>query len=108
MVERVEIFEIMAYHDVECPYCGSGQEIIHDDGYGYDEGDIHNQWCPHCEKYFIYQTSVSFSYYPEKADCLNGMDHIWKKQLSSGYYPDRKICTVCGEIDNGKWQEGTL
>lgn len=95
----------MSYHDVECPYCGEGQEINHDDGYGYDEYDIHNQYCSHCDKYFVYTTSISFNYYPKKADCMNGADHDWKPVNTSPYYPDAKECRICGKIDYGKWQE---
>ena len=40
--------------DVECPYCGTGQEINHDDGYGYEEDDPHEQSCPHCDKTFVF------------------------------------------------------
>jgi hypothetical protein len=31
--------------DVKCPYCGTEQEINHDDGYGYDEGKYYEQEC---------------------------------------------------------------
>lgn len=58
--------------DVECPYCGEGQEICHDDGYGYKEDELHQQECHNCEKTFGYRTSISFSYEAEKVACFNG------------------------------------
>lgn len=48
--------------DVQCPYCGTEQEINHDDGYGYDEGTEHEQSCPTCNRDFKFTTSISFSY----------------------------------------------
>ena len=64
--------------DVECPYCGLGQDINHDDGYGYEEDETHQQQCPRCKKTFTYKTCISTSYQVEKADCLNGFAHLWK------------------------------
>lgn len=48
--------------DVDCPYCEKGQEINHDDGYGYDEDREHEQHCSACNKEFKFTTSISFSY----------------------------------------------
>lgn len=48
--------------DVTCPYCHHDQEINHDDGYGYEEDRDFEQDCIHCEKTFVFQTSISFSY----------------------------------------------
>lgn len=31
----------MEEFDVECPYCGKGLDIDHEDGYGYEEGVTH-------------------------------------------------------------------
>lgn len=60
--------------DVECPYCGEGQEINHDDGYGYEEDRRHEQQCGSCEKHFVFTTSISFYYEAEKADYLKARD----------------------------------
>lgn len=83
--------------DVECPYCGKYQEINHDDGYGYQEGEIFNQECDDCEKTFAYTTSISFSYDAEKADCLNGGDHNWKPQITYPKEYTKMECTMCGD-----------
>lgn len=69
--------------DMECPYCGAGQEVCHDDGKGYEEGKNHEHRCTECKMKFVFQTTISFYYEPEKADCLNGADH--KLKMSSTY-----------------------
>lgn len=81
----------------ECPYCGSDVEINHDDGYGYDEDQIHNQGCRACGKTFVYTTSIDVSHELSQADCLNGGEHMWEKTKT--YPPEfaRMRCTVCGE-----------
>lgn len=82
-------------NDVECPYCGVGQEINHDDGYGYEEDRRHEQQCSDCDKTFVFTTSISYYYEAEKADCLNGGEHSWK--ISATYpreYSDM-YCEAC-------------
>ena len=49
-------------HDVTCPYCRAEQEINHDDGYGYEEGEDYTQECVECEKEFHFSTHVHLSY----------------------------------------------
>lgn len=86
------------YYDIECPYCGKGQEINHDDGYGYSEDETFNQECSDCDKTFVFTTSISFSYNAEKAECLNGGKHDYKPQIT---YPKRYTkmeCQMCGDI----------
>ena len=52
--------------DVECPYCKSAQEINHDDGYGYEEDETHEQQCGDCGEYFAFTTSILFLYEASK------------------------------------------
>lgn len=78
--------------DVECPYCGEGQEINHDDGYGYEEGERHEQECSDCEKTFVFTTSISYYYEAEKADCLNGEQHVL---AMSKTYPEKYSQMEC-------------
>lgn len=66
------------YSDVDCPYCGKGQEINHDDGYGYTEDEVFEQMCADCEKTFVFTTSIMFNYDANKADCLNGKEHKYR------------------------------
>lgn len=90
--------------DVECPYCGEWQEICHDDGYGREEDEMHNQECSDCEKVFAYTTAITFHYDASKAECLNDGDHKWEKMtiIPAKVWPDAKHCTACGERDYGE------
>ena len=85
--------------DLYCPYCDEWLEICHDDGFGYDEDRAHEMYCSSCHKNFVFHTSISFNYYPEKADCLNGEPHNF-----SGWYKiyemndkiiERRRCREC-------------
>jgi len=90
--------------DINCPYCDAGQEINHDDGYGYSEDKKHEQQCGNCDKHFTYTTSISFYYEAEKADCLNGEPHKLEPVCSSArdIYPDWVRCTDCDYEYMGK------
>ena len=83
--------------DVECPYCGKGQDICHDDGYGYEENTTHNQQCHHCDKYFTFTTSISFYYEAEKADCLNDAPHDFKATNTNPPQCTMMRCKMCSE-----------
>lgn len=83
--------------DIECPYCDHGQEICHDDGFGYEENRAHQMQCSNCDKYFVFYTSISFYYEPEKADCLNEGDHNWKAQICYPKKFTKMQCTMCEE-----------
>ena len=61
--------------DMRCPYCGSGEEVCHDDGAGYAEDVLHEHTCSECEKTFVFTTATIHYYHPAKADCLNGSPH---------------------------------
>lgn len=64
--------------DLECPYCKKECSVNHDDGFGFEPDVKHQMQCPHCQKTFVFQTSISFSYEAEKADCLNGVEHDYQ------------------------------
>ena len=81
--------------DVECPYCNDWIEIDHDDGYGYEENELHQQDCAHCGKTFTYNTTISFSYDAYPAPCLNGEDHNWKERVTYPKEFTRMICSTC-------------
>lgn len=86
------------YYDIECPYCNRGQEINHDDGYGYAEDRTHQQQCNHCDKIFVYTTSISYYYEPYVAPCLNKeSDHDWKPIVVSPKRYTRMRCGYCDE-----------
>ena len=61
--------------DMRCPYCGSGEEVCHDDGRGYEEDVRHEHTCSACDKTFVFTTSIHYYYEPHKADCLNESPH---------------------------------
>jgi len=102
------------YDDIECPYCGKGQEINHDDGYGYEEGRLWEQECSDCDKTFVFTTSISFYYDAYKADCLNGEPHKWGKPQKMWLDETknkelwRRKCKDCEEAQQGynpEWME---
>ena len=83
--------------DLECPYCEKELDICHDDGFGYAEGIKHQYECPHCGKSFVFETSISIYYEPQKADCLNGGSHDY--QLTHTYPKEfsKMKCSMCGD-----------
>lgn len=87
------------YNDINCPYCEAHQDINHDDGYGYDQDEIHQQECSECEKTFTFTTSIIYHYDVEQADCLNGGEHDYKpiRGCPEEYFKDKYRCTMCGE-----------
>lgn len=83
--------------DLECPYCDAELEICHDDGFGYEEGVKHQMECSTCGNKFIFETSISFYYEPEKADCLNGSDHDYKITRSYPKCFSKMRCSMCDD-----------
>lgn len=81
----------------ECPYCGEDQEINHDDGYGYEEGETYEQDCHSCGNTFAYTTSISFSYDTTKAPCMNGEDHKWRPTATAPKWHTKMACEYCDE-----------
>lgn len=82
--------------DVECPYCGAEQKINYDDGCGIAEGEIHEQQCGDCEKYFAFTTSISFYHSASKADCLNDSEHKYEATHTYPVEATQMECPDCG------------
>lgn len=82
--------------DLECPYCGSEQEVCHDDGAGYAEDERHEQECSDCGKQYVFTTSISYYYEAEKADCLNGGAHVL---MMSCTYPREYSDMYCRDCE---------
>jgi hypothetical protein len=82
--------------DLECPYCEADLEVNHDDGFGYEEDRNHEMQCSKCEKSFVFTTSISYSYYAEKADCLNGGAHDLRMSMT---YPRQYSDMGCRDCD---------
>jgi hypothetical protein len=83
--------------DLNCPYCDTELSVCHDDGFGYEEGVNHQMECDKCEKSFVFQTSISFYYEAEKADCLNDGNHDWKKNHTQPSCFTQMQCSMCGD-----------
>jgi hypothetical protein len=88
--------------DLECPYCGAPQNVCHDDGQGYEEDFKHEMQCDNCDKYFVFDTYITYNYSSYMADCLNGEEHKWKQQWT---FP--KECTKMGCEDCSAEREPT-
>lgn len=88
--------------DVNCPYCGTDQAINHDDGYGYEEGELFSQKCVSCGKTFAFTTSILFSFDATKAPCLNDGEHEWLEETCYPPRVGRKRCVNCGELVRGE------
>ena len=87
-------------NDLNCPYCDAELDVCHDD-VGYEENTLHEMECPKCEKNFVFETTSTFSYSPEKADCLNDGNHIytdWHQLYAhDGKSHQQKVCISCGD-----------
>lgn len=83
--------------DIECPYCNKSFDICNDDGHGTEDGTTYEEQCPHCEKYFVFTSSIMFHYSPEKAPCLNGEPHKYKKVVGfpEEAFKDLFRCEYC-------------
>jgi len=83
--------------DINCPYCDAELDINHDDGFGYGEGVKHQMNCLYCEKSFVFETSISFYYEPEKADCLNDGNHDYKLTSTFPQEFSKMRCSMCND-----------
>lgn len=79
--------------EITCPYCDYDFDLNHDDGAYYEEYRRRECVCPKCEKTFMVESSISWTFTAEKADCLNGGSHKWEDRLSG-----RKRCALCDKI----------
>lgn len=89
----------MSHHDIRCPYCDHGMEVCNDDGHGVSEDFKHEQQCPECEKNFVFTSSISITYRPAKADCLNGEPHAFERTKT---YPPQYAVMRCRDCDHEK------
>ncbi len=85
-------------HDTNCPYCNAEIEINHDDGYGYEQDNLHEQQCHSCKKHFTFRTSMVFYYETFKADCLNGADHNFQPTTTIPIECTKMRCRHCEEV----------
>ncbi|MFC0183317.1 hypothetical protein SAMN04515674_105279 [Pseudarcicella hirudinis] len=80
----------------ECPYCCKITKV-NEDGQAYDLDILHQEQCNHCDRYFTFTTSVSFSYEAFKAPCLNGGKHKFNLSKSHPVRFSRMVCEYCEE-----------
>lgn len=78
--------------DVTCPYCGEEQEINHDDGYGYEEDEAHEQDCL-CGKTFRFNTRISYNYTVECQEDDHDMEPFGDK------WPGMYQCKNCDHYE---------
>jgi len=83
--------------DLECPYCNVELEVNHDDGFGYEEDTDHQMECDECGKSFVFQTSISYHYTSQKADCLNDDNHDFKLTSTAPKEFSKMRCIMCGD-----------
>lgn len=84
-------------YDIECPYCGEGQDINHDDGYGYKEDYKHQQLCYDCNRTFVFTTSIHYYYEADKADCLQSGVHEFVPTKTFPREYTEMQCSMCDE-----------
>ncbi len=82
--------------DVKCPICGFEQEINHDDGYGFEEDERHDQFCINCEYEFEFTTSITYSYNVYCKDDDHNLEPFGDK------WPDMYECTKCDYFEYKK------
>ena len=96
----------MSYSDVNCPYCNEPQEILHDEGQGYEEDRTHQQDCGDCDKTFVFTTSIIYCYEEAKADCLNGSEHDYRAiQSYPRCWPNWVRCFDCDHEIRGEYKD---
>lgn len=99
--------------DITCPYCECEQDVNHDDGQGYQEEVTHQMECESCNKTFVFTTSISFYYEPNKADCLNGGTHDYNLIKTIPKEFSKMRCSMCDdkreltEEERGNFNIGT-
>lgn len=57
------------------------------------------------DKLLLFETSISFYYEPEKADCLNDGKHDWKPSRTFPKEFTKMGCSMCGETRNPNGDE---
>lgn len=87
--------------DMECPYCEHAFNYCDDEPMG--EGEMDSTECPECEKSFAFHRSYSISYWPQKADCLNGAPHSFSDVTRSPPVIGGKIAVLCK--DCGRYED---
>ena len=83
---------------IECPYCAHVYELSTDDGRVSDTDVTHQEQCVNCQKWFTFQTEITYSYYCSTADCLNGDKHLLKFENTN--FTSETLLFHCKTCDN--------
>ena len=92
--------------DITCPYCDSEFNLAHDDGEYYDESNREEWECPGCGKISMITSWCLWNHEAEKADCLNGGEHILKKIIGfpEEYFENIRRCSICDKEINYRFR----
>lgn len=93
-----------------CPYCR--KEVDPDLSEMYEEDELYETECPHCDKKFAITVHQSFSYDTKEVDCWNGEDHDFSSWFA--HHPkddytqifETRYCYTCGEREQ-EYHEAT-
>ena len=82
--------------EIECPYCKHVYELCTDDGHGVETNTTHHEQCVLCNKWFTFQTEITYSHSSSIADCLNDAKHTLKF-TQSNFVGNNLLfrCTTC-------------
>lgn len=82
---------------LECPYC---EKELKDPDDCHETDRVYEYECNHCEKGFVFRLDYTVNYYEEKAPCLNGGPHNFRK--CEGFpiecFKDKWQCRNCEKI----------
>lgn len=80
--------------ELTCPYCEEITKVEMD--FAFKEDFLYEHECSNCEKMFVFNISVSYNFWEEKADCLNGAEHDFQKIFTVPKAFTRMRCSMCG------------
>ena len=83
--------------DLYCPYCGENLGSHVDDYHEQDTEYEHR--CPKCEKNFIFTIDYVPYFSSNKADCLNGVEHDYRKITGypKEFFKNKRRCFMCSK-----------
>ena len=79
---------------IECPYC---EKEIEEPDECPDPSERYEHQCPECDKNFTFTIDYTKDFYPDKADCLNGVPHDYQpiKGAPDWWFKGKRRCSMC-------------